>query len=165
MRELSNSIESIAYDINNRGIVVGEMETYDAARKPYFAAFIWSASDGMHELSTPAGAFSKAWSINDRGQVVGILLEDGGRDYQYNAVMWDNGELIDLNSFLPTNSGWILLEATDINEAGQIVGAGLINGEQHAFLLTPHNVPEPSTLFLLGAGFAGLAFARTRMRR
>ncbi|MDQ3467257.1 MAG: DUF3466 family protein [Chloroflexota bacterium] len=29
------------------------------------------------------------------------------------------------------------MEATDINDAGQIVGQGLIDGEMHAFVLTP----------------------------
>ena len=38
---------------------------------------------------------------------------------------------------IPPESGWQLQEATDINDAGQIVGHGLIDGETHGFVLTP----------------------------
>src|SRR4051794_3796764 len=43
----------------------------------------------------------------------------------------------DLNTRLDPLSGWILSDAADINEAGQITGQGLINGQYHAYLLTP----------------------------
>jgi probable HAF family extracellular repeat protein len=33
--------------------------------------------------------------------------------------------------------GWVVTEARDINESGQIVGTGWRNGEQRGFLLTP----------------------------
>ncbi len=51
--------------------------------------------------------------------------------------------MTDLNTLIPPNSGWILTEARGINDAGQITGTGTINGETHAFLLTP--VPSDST--------------------
>ncbi len=67
--------------------------------------------------------------------------------------------MIDLNDLIPSNSGWMLADAKAINDSGQIVGYGFdINGEQHAFLLTP--IPEPSTLALLSLAFISfLAFA------
>jgi hypothetical protein len=42
----------------------------------------------------------------------------------------------DLGSLLPPNSGWALESANAINDAGQIVGAGTINGAFHGFRLT-----------------------------
>jgi probable HAF family extracellular repeat protein len=42
-----------------------------------------------------------------------------------------------LNDLIPSNSGWSLSLPTGINSRGQITGQGTINGEQHAFLLTP----------------------------
>ena len=41
-----------------------------------------------------------------------------------------------MNSF-HADSGWQMVFAHDINDAGQIVGQGLIDGEMHAFVLTP----------------------------
>ena len=45
------------------------------------------------------------------------------------------GGLRDLNDLIPPNSGWVLKEARDINNSGDIVGYGSINGVNHAFLL------------------------------
>lgn len=42
-----------------------------------------------------------------------------------------------LNRLIPANSGWQLTVARAINDAGQIVGDGILNGQQRAFLLTP----------------------------
>jgi len=47
------------------------------------------------------------------------------------------GQMIDLNTQIPPNSGWYLSYAWGINNLGQIVGEGLINGNKHAFLLLP----------------------------
>jgi hypothetical protein len=43
----------------------------------------------------------------------------------------------DLNKMISPRSGWVLLQANGINDAGQIVGDGLFHGQSHAFLLTP----------------------------
>jgi hypothetical protein len=45
--------------------------------------------------------------------------------------------MVDVNDLIDPLSGWELLDADDINDAGQIAGQGLIGGEYHAFLLTP----------------------------
>jgi len=50
--------------------------------------------------------------------------------------------MTDLNSLLPSGSGWDLLDAAAINNAGDIVGTGINpDGVEHAFLLTPPSVP------------------------
>ena len=53
-------------------------------------------------------------------------------------VLWSNGTLIDLST-LPEvqGAGWWLTKASAINNAGQIVGTGWLNGEQRTFLLSP----------------------------
>jgi probable HAF family extracellular repeat protein len=45
--------------------------------------------------------------------------------------------MTDLNTLILSDSPWYLLEATSINDAGEIVGWGTINGNVHAFLATP----------------------------
>ena len=81
------------------------------------------------------------------------------------AALWMGTESIDLNDLLDTetlSAGWVLVEATGINNNGQIVGDAYnaISGKEHAFLLTP--VPEPETYAML---LAGLGFIVAIVRR
>ena len=43
----------------------------------------------------------------------------------------------DLNRLIPQGSGWVLGQASGINDAGQITGYGTVHGRTHAFLLIP----------------------------
>ncbi len=45
--------------------------------------------------------------------------------------------MIDLNTLLPSGSGWVLRRATGISAGGQIVGVGTFNGAARGFVLTP----------------------------
>lgn len=109
------------------------------------------------DLGTLRGADSYARDINNNGQVVGNALTVG----EYHAFLYSEGSLFDLNTLLPSESGWLLGAAYGINDLGQIVGWGTINGHDHAFLMTPSgeplsSVPVPSAVWLLGSGLAGL---------
>ena len=81
-----------------------------------------------------------ASAINNSSSVVGACGTTNG----LRAFLWQNGVLSDLNDRIATNSGWVLREANGINDSGQIVGWGNINGEVHAFLLTPNQAPTVS---------------------
>jgi hypothetical protein len=43
----------------------------------------------------------------------------------------------DLNALIPRSLGWELHQAVGINDAGQIVGTGVVRGRRRAFRLTP----------------------------
>ena len=45
--------------------------------------------------------------------------------------------MTDLNDLLPADSGWELLQANGINDAGEICGVGWFKGETLAYLLKP----------------------------
>jgi probable HAF family extracellular repeat protein len=45
--------------------------------------------------------------------------------------------MIDLNNLIASGSGWVLTSAEAINDKGQIVGWGTLNGTSRAFLLDP----------------------------
>ncbi len=133
-----------ATGINDSGKVVGYAQTLLGDEH----AFLYSGGD-MIDLGTLDGSSTRAWGINNSGQVVGGA--DNG-----DAFLYSNGCIGDLNSLLANGSGWTLTVATAINDNGQIVGYGTNpSGQQDAFLLTP--TPEPSTLAFLGAGAIALA--------
>jgi probable HAF family extracellular repeat protein len=91
----------------------------------------------MQDLGTlPGGTTSSASDINDAGQVVGSAGNPAGVT---RAILYSNGAMQDLNTLLPAGSGWILREASAINNAGEIVGFGKHNGATRAFLLKPGN--------------------------
>src|SRR6266542_2426362 len=87
----------------------------------------------------PGGTNSYALALNNSNQVVGVSSIGDGTPH---AFVWRNGVMSDLNDFLPPASGWELREARGINDGGEIVGWGTINGEERAFLLTPQPAPE-----------------------
>src|SRR5437660_7681384 len=88
----------------------------------------------MTDLGTLGGS-SYAYGINDSGTIVGYSWTPNS-DHPH-AFVYLNGMMIDLNSLIPSGAGWELLEAYGINNGGQIVGEGLLNGQSHAFRLDP----------------------------
>lgn len=79
-------------------------------------------------------------------------------------MLYEDGQMLDLNTLIDPASGWYLTEAAAINDRGQIAATGYSNGRQHALLLTPTAVPEPSSLVLLGLGIGLGAGAVARSR-
>jgi probable HAF family extracellular repeat protein len=82
----------------------------------------------------PGGTQSYAYAINNLGQTVGA--SDSSASGQL-AVVFERGEVRDLNRLIPAGAGWLLTEAQDINDSGEIVGTGIVDGRVRAFLLVP----------------------------
>jgi probable HAF family extracellular repeat protein len=100
----------------------------------------------MIDLGTLGGTTSLAHRINNKGEVVGRSFTAVGSN-AYSAFLYNEIEgMLNLNNLIPLDSGWVLSYASNINYSGQIIGNGTIDGEDHAFLLTP--VPEPCTMLL-----------------
>jgi hypothetical protein len=74
-------------------------------------------------------------TINDRGEVVGLSID--GTTFSSRALIWQGKVPVDLNTLIPADSGWYLQAAYSINDAGEIVGYGTINGNTHAFRAIP----------------------------
>jgi probable HAF family extracellular repeat protein len=152
--------------LNDRGQVVGYGDLGDGSQR----AFLWGRDTGLVDLGVPLGGMgSVANAINERSEIVGLYRTRSGES---RATLWrpGQGEVLDLNTLLPRDSGWLLSEAMGINDRGQIVGTGLYRGQVRGFLMTPlpspppAAVPEPSGLALLALG-GGLAGAVGRRRR
>lgn len=146
---------SEAYSINDLGQIVG-CSTTNGSEAHAFRSAANQPLTVNDDLGTLGGNYSRATGINNNGDVVGASTTSS--DAQHAFLFNDGGVMLDLNEMIDSSSGWVLNEARDINNLGQIAGTGTIGGEGHAFLLTP--VPEPSTLVLLCVGiFSLLAYA------
>jgi probable HAF family extracellular repeat protein len=131
--------ESQAEGITDFGQVVGgsTIEGCGGIRH----AFLWTKQTGMQSLGTPPGtSFGGPGAINWFGIVVGAACPQPCLSQEsVHAFMWSESTgWVDLNSLIPTDSGWTLENASGINAWGQITGQGFINGQYHAFLLTPN---------------------------
>ena len=159
-------LHAIAYGINDSGQAVGSSflagNTVQHAFRTTPNGLITPASD----LDTPDSVNSRAYGINASGQTVGYKETTSGVMHAFFADV--TGPMVDLNDLIPAGSGWTLVEARSINTSGQIVGRGILGGENHPFLLTPvDSVPEPSlvTVVVGCAGWVCLRGRKVRDRR
>jgi probable HAF family extracellular repeat protein len=128
--------DSYANAINNRGQVVGHARITTEISNTHAAL---RTNDTIRDLDILNPECEAAKDINNRGQVAENMYRrfpPVSAKYSH-AFLWVNGIMRDLNSLISANSGWELTEATDINNKGQIVGYGELNGQTRAFLLTP----------------------------
>jgi probable HAF family extracellular repeat protein len=128
-----------AYGINEEGHVTGS-SSLDSSDQTAYHACLW-VDGAVTDLGTLTGENSRSNSLNDRGEVVGCAdVNESYPGVTEHAFIWKNDSLYDLNNLISTDggdTGWILLEAADINDAGYIVGIGRYTGAQNAFLLRP----------------------------
>ena len=133
---------------NNRGQIVGwaENTVHDPTCEPpqvlQFRPVVWGPRDRMRELPLlPGDTSGAATAINDRGQIVGIsgICDQAvGRFTAIHAVLWDDGEVIDIGNL----GGLAWHTPNAINRRGDIVGFSNFskadggNLRPHAFLWT-----------------------------
>jgi probable HAF family extracellular repeat protein len=128
-------LDGVALAINNVGDVAGWGDMGDFQNH----AALWMKRDTVPQnLGTLGGASSTATALNLSDVVVGSSLPANGTTTH--AFVWTaTTGIVDLNTLIPSGSGWVLTIANGVNDGGQIVGNGTINGHTHGFLLTPAN--------------------------
>jgi probable HAF family extracellular repeat protein len=121
--------ESMAHAINNRGQVVGWVGSH-----PYTLAFLWEGGT-FHLLETTR--YSRGRAINEHGVVVGDQFVLG---VGTTAMVWRNGRGYLLNDIIQ-DASIDLIEATGINDSGEIVAIGRDRNDRqgvlNAYRLTP----------------------------
>ncbi len=123
-----------ARGINNFGTIVGWGLTNGQEE-----AFIYQTGNVLRVGLLLGATNSFAYGVNNSNQVVGACTLSNGL---MQAFLWRAGSLSNLNQLLPPDSNWDLREARGINDIGQIVGWGVINGQEHAFILSPNTSPS-----------------------
>lgn len=98
----------------------------------------------MTDLGTlPGGSLSHGWDINNDGIVAGSAENPATAsdpNLTLAAVLWSDGEIINLNDQIPPDTSWTLVIAYGINDSGQIVGIARRDGESQGLELTPIEV-------------------------
>lgn len=151
--------------LNRTGVLAATRRSPDPyllERFDLYRAFILNASGEVQDLDTAGATSTQANDINDVGHVVGSRLTIGtvrqrgleslgyvdavfgtslqGESYYHTrptAALWVDGLAVDLNQMIPADSGWELIEAAAVNNLGQIVGRGWLDGRSAIFLLSP----------------------------
>ena len=121
---------STAAWISDAGLIAGQAQNGSVDPLipgfPEVRAVLWRGGK-IIDLGTLGGNESSAFSVNDRGQVVGVAVNTIPDPFsflatQLRAFLWENGAMQDLGT-LGGPEGWALF----INEHGQVAGLSLTN--------------------------------------
>jgi probable HAF family extracellular repeat protein len=130
---------SSACAIDASGAVTGQAEAGESAQH----AFLYSDGSLM-DLDAFGSSNSDGVSISG-GVVVGnYTLADGvsTHAFKYSATTGS----VDLNTILPSGSGWVLAAATGVNTKGAMIGEGTLNGADAVWELAAPVDTTPPTI-------------------
>ena len=107
-------------------------------------AALWREGNIIDLGATADFPCSYANGINNLGQVLGAL-QHCPNNQPREAFLWENGDLVNLNTLIPPGSEIVLESANNANERGEIVALGtLLNGDLRAALLIPCDENHPN---------------------
>lgn len=158
----SNYSHSLAKDINDNGVVVGAV----SGEHVNPMASVW-VDQRETVLSTGDSLWSRANAVNNMEQIVGYVRY-ANEELQH-ASLWLNksSTAIDLNDFIDPamrEASWVLTDARDINEQGDIVGTALntLTYQSHAYLLKASNLFSPAPVVTI-TGVDATAFSSAHL--
>jgi len=127
---------SFGQSINESGQVGGSSSSASGNSERFVR---YTDGGGLQNLGG-TGEHNVFLGINASGVLVGTRGQSLKRGVRYT----DATGLQDLDTLIDPSLGWVILEATDINDAGQIVGYAFSNATQktHAVRLTPSGAGE-----------------------
>ncbi len=144
-----------AQSINASGEIVGSALVSSGLSHAFARG---ASATTLTDLGTLGGATSIAQGVNDAGEIVGT--SDTAAANTFHAFVDTGGVMTDLNSLIDPAYGLVADHAYKVNNAGQIVGDGIYQGQTVGYLLTP--VPEPATAAVAALAAGGLLARRRR---
>ena len=130
---------SQAESINSEGKIVGYSESAAGKR-----AFLYS-NDVMYDLGTLGGNLSfgsRAFDINDNGQIVGYTGTPSTP--YYHAFLYEGNTMHDLGTLHGSSTEWS--QAHAINIHGEVVGSASVSSRAHPFLYSNGVMQDLGTL-------------------
>jgi probable HAF family extracellular repeat protein len=131
---LGGSLNS-ALNSNDEGDVVGVSSVPDDSS---FRSVMWRDGKFTDLGAVKGDACSEPYRINSHDQIVGF---SGACDFSVqHAFLWENNDMVDLDTLIPGNLGIQLLYAAWINEEGVIAAQAIqtADGTYRAVLLIPN---------------------------
>jgi hypothetical protein len=117
-------------DLASDGTVIGYMGSGNS--KTYYIRY---PNGTETEIGQGTSGLHLANAVNASHVVAGAIYGPSIND-PLHAAIWANGKVTDLNTLLPPGTtGWDLIEATAINDNGDIAGIAAHNGQSVGFLL------------------------------
>jgi probable HAF family extracellular repeat protein len=172
--KLPDRDHSQALAINDNGDVVGS--SWVVTSPNFFSAdraTLWRSTGEIVDLGRTPGpeacvsglpfwTDNVARAVNNQGQIVGdaqCVASGGARA----GFLWQDGVMHNLEDLIPADTGWEILAARGINDAGQIVGFGITpGGDLQAYRLDP--VTETSAPVAAATGRLELAASPSPFR-
>jgi probable HAF family extracellular repeat protein len=129
---------SNATAISSNGLIAGTLYFSGGAHGAVYSNGVWTDLGGF-----PGSSATHGTGVNAAGIVVGTaffpqISYHPPKPGKHVALIAINGALVDLNTLIPSTSGFTLTDALGINGSGQIIcDATNSSGSTHAVLLTP----------------------------
>src|SRR5215831_49576 len=138
LQDTGHARSNFAFAINNLGQIVGKVRSVDGTT---YVAALWQPDGTLTILGVlPGDHAAFATGINNLGQVVGNNV-DSGNNWSHGFI-WQNHVMTDINTLIPADSNLFVINASNINDRGQISGMAFVHtgphaGEIHSYLATP----------------------------
>lgn len=133
---------------NSPELIIGVYSTQNGRTRGYLIN-----KESCQYLDDFGGRVFEPLAVNDFCQVVGRASDIYGNQFGFINQLGHSTKISDL---ITNPIGWQITTATDINNARTIIGNGLYQNANCAYIIYPVSTPEPNTICILGFGIGCL---------